>query len=171
MSARLFLMAGLMAVLPSPVRAICYYNGRFSATTTIRQEFHDARWVVRARVLSARYDYTDNGNWTLYRLRVVRAYKGRMPTTFTFFTTRDSGGFYMDKGISTPDRSQDYLLFLVSYPRNSDYPTESRGAYWVNYNCGQSRAWPRLTPGQRRLLEQLASRRRAPPPGPLRLND
>jgi hypothetical protein len=93
-------------------------------------------------------------------LRVVRTLKGKMPATFTFFTTYDSGGFYMDAGRASPDRSEDYLLFLVPYPRNSDHPKETRGAYWVNYNCGQSQPWPRLTPGQRRLLEQLASRRR-----------
>jgi len=164
MSARLFLIAGLLAVLPSPVRAICYYDGKFSATTTIKQEFRDARWVVRARVQFAHYDWSVGAGWTSYRLRVIRSYKGQMPATFTFFTTRDSGGFYMDKGMTTPDRSQDYLLFLVPYPRNSDYPKETRGAFWVNYNCGQSQPWPRLTPGQQRLLERLASRRRARSP-------
>lgn len=165
MSARLVLIAGLMAVLPSPVRAICYYKGRFSATTTIAQEFYDARWVVRARVLSAHYNWSVGAGWTSYRLRVIRGYKGQMPATFTFFTTRDSGGFYMDKGMTTPDRSQDYLLFLVPYPRNSDHPAESRGAYWVNYNCGRSQPWRRLMPGQRRLLDHLA---RSTPSSPVK---
>jgi hypothetical protein len=160
MSARLLLIAGLTAVLPSPARAICYYNGKFSATTTIEQEFRDARWVVRARVLSAHYHWSVGAGWTSYRLRVVRGYKGRMPATFIFFTTRDSGGFYMDKGMGTPDRSQDYLLFLVPYPRNSDHPAESRGAYWVNYNCGKSQPWPQLTNRKIHRLDVLADHRR-----------
>jgi len=158
-TARLVLAAGFLALVPGTARALCYYHGKFNVVTTIDQEFRDARWVVRARVLSAKYVTTDNDSSTSYRLRVVRTLKGRMPATFTFFTTRDSGGFYMDRGMRSADRSQDYLLFLVPYPRNSDHPSETRGAYWVNYNCGQSQPWPRLRPRQIRRLEQLATRR------------
>ena len=158
MTTRLILAAGLLAVSPGTARAICYYHGKFNVVTTIDQEFRDARWVVRARVLSAKYVTTDDDSWASYRLKVVRALKGRMPATFTFFTTHDSGGFYMDRGMHSADRSQDYLLFLVPYPRNSDHPKETRGAYWVNYNCGQSQPWPQLKPDQIRRLNRLASR-------------
>ena len=159
MTVRLILSAGLLAMLPGVAHAFCYYHGKFNVVTSIGQEFRDARWVVRARVLSAKYVTTDDDSWVSYRLKVVRTLKGRMPATFTFFTTYDSGGFYMDNGMQSADRSEDYLLFLVPFPRNSDHPKETRGAYWVNYNCGQSQPWPRLKPGQVRLLEQLATRR------------
>src|SRR5258705_2432837 len=108
-------------LLPSPAAAICYYNGKFDVRTTIRQEFADSKWVVRVRVLSAadgvfRPGTEDETSWTTYRITIVHSYKGMAPRQLTFFTERNSGGFYMDRPwVKLPaghDIGGEYLLFL-----------------------------------------------------------
>lgn len=100
-------------VLATPARALCIHNGRLYAKTSLAQEFRESRWVVRAHVVAADYHWSDEDeSWTFYRLRVVGAFKGPRLRRFTFFTTRDSGGFYLDADGGTPDLDHDYLLFL-----------------------------------------------------------
>ena len=41
-------------ICPAAANALCTYNGVDNAKTTASQEFKDAKWVVRAKVLSAR---------------------------------------------------------------------------------------------------------------------
>ncbi|QHD70612.1 hypothetical protein GS397_26220 (plasmid) [Sphingobium yanoikuyae] len=116
------------------------------AKTSITREFHDSKWVVRAHVVSADYHWSDEGeSWTLYRLKVVKSYKGNLQTRFTFFTERNSGGFYMDGAGGTPDFDRDYLLFLVSGGRSKADRPFAKDAPWVNYNCGQSKVWEEVT--------------------------
>ena len=161
MIVRTLSFVGLVAMLADPAKSLCIYNGVDNAKTTMRQEFHDSRWVVHVRVLSAHDRWLDEGDsWTLYRLKVVHAYKGRLPATFTFFTDRDSGGFYMDRSwVPLPkghDVGGEYLLFLNPWPHHRGDPASSEGATFVNYNCGQSRLWSKVDSASRRSLEWLA---------------
>jgi hypothetical protein len=151
---------GALLVGASPAQALCIYHGIDNVRTSLEQEFRDARWVVRAHVVSADYHWSDEDeSWTLYRLQVVERFKGVLPHRFTFYTERNSGGFYMDGQGAVPDLDGDYLLFLTPYPHGSTLPAAAHGALWVNYNCGQSRSWGRVTPREIARLRTLAARR------------
>jgi hypothetical protein len=160
MRRRALIAVGMAALGTSPAEGLCIYHGVDNAKTTVEQEFRDSRWVVRAHVVSADYHWSDEDeSWTLYRLRVVTSFKGRLPNRFMFFTTRDSGGFYLDGPNAVPDVDGDYLLFLtpVTYPHS--LPPAARGALDVNYNCGQSKAWRQVSAGEARRLRSLSSSR------------
>ncbi|HEV2748469.1 MAG TPA: hypothetical protein VGW34_14380 [Allosphingosinicella sp.] len=152
----------LLLVIAAPARALCIYEGVDHARTTIEQEFADSRWVVRARVVS-RIDHRRENDepWTLYRLQIVQAFKGSPPPRITYFTLRNSGGFYLDRPWfgrdSRSDVGTEWLLFLNPYTLN--YPA-AEGATEVNYNCGQSKRWEEATLLERQRLQQLAARRR-----------
>jgi hypothetical protein len=152
------LVATVALLVAGPADALCIYHGVDNAKTTLEQEFRDSRWVVQAHVLSADYHWSDEGeSWTLYRLKLVQSFKGKLPNRFTFFTERNSGGFYMDKNGATPDLDGDYLLFLTRFPRTTD-PAAARGALWVNYNCGQSKPWAEVSKDDLRRLRLLSKR-------------
>ncbi|WP_260928802.1 hypothetical protein [Novosphingobium sp. 9] len=51
----------------------------------------------------------------------------------------------------------------MPYPRAA--PPAARHALAINYNCGQSKAWPDLSPAERDELARLA---KGAPAGPLR---
>ncbi|MEA3015504.1 MAG: hypothetical protein QOI38_226, partial [Sphingomonadales bacterium] len=128
-------------------------------TTTLEQEFAESRWVVLARVESALDHRPDDGAaWTLYRLRVLRTYKGRLPARFGFFTDRNTGGFYMDRPWEGHDIGGDYLLFLNPRTRGGD-PPAARGATFVNYTCSRSRPWAEVPATDRALLDRLSEAR------------
>ncbi len=149
--------------------ALCIYRGVDNARTSLRQEYSDTRWVVRARVVGAtdgvvEASLPDVGMpWTVYRLQVVRSYKGEPPQQITFFTMRNSGGFYMDRPLVPLPQGHDiggeYLLFLNPIPPHRGQPSAERGAASVNYNCGQSRPWSEVSAASRRLLASLSIRR------------
>jgi hypothetical protein len=81
----------LLALTPAPAQAYCEYRGIMNARTTLAQEFRDSRWVVRVRVLSAIDHWSDiDQSWTLYRLEVLRRYKGSPPRRILFFTERNT---------------------------------------------------------------------------------
>jgi hypothetical protein len=165
----LIAFAALLLAPAEPAEALCIYNGLDNARTSLRQEFADSRWVVRARVLSATDGVVEAGKpdvgmaWTTYRLQVVRSYKGGPPQRITFYTQRNSGGFYMDRPWVPLPRGHniggEYLLFLNPIPPHRDQPRAERGAAFVNYNCGQSRAWREVPVDSRQLLASLAARR------------
>jgi hypothetical protein len=148
----------------APADALCYYNGKFDAQTTILQEFDDSKWVVRARAIAAVDCWGDRCNdadapYTVYRLKVLHSYKGNAPSQLKFFTERNSGGFYMDRPwVKLPkghDIGGEYLLFLVP----STWPASHRSAknsVFVNYSCGQSKSWREVPRSSRLLLEQLS---------------
>jgi hypothetical protein len=151
-------------LLPARVAAFCYYNGEFNVRSTIQQEFAHSKWVVRARVLSARDGIfkpeTDHEtSWTTYQLQVVRSYKGNAPKRLNFFTERNSGGFYMDRPwVKLPaghDIGGDYLLFL-NPNRWSGTDAAPRNSVFVNYPCGQSKPWREVSQSSRRLLDHLS---------------
>lgn len=151
-------IAVVALITASPADALCIYHGVDNAKTTLEQEFRDSRWVVRAHVTSADYHWSDEDeSWTFYRLKVVQSFKGNLRNRFTFFTERNSGGFYMDGKDATPDLDGDYLLFLTRLPRRSD-PPAAHGAFWVNYNCGQSKPWAQVSQDELRRLRLLSSR-------------
>jgi hypothetical protein len=109
--------------------------------------------------MSADYHWSDeDDSWTLYHLRVVKSFKAKLPSRFTFFTERNSGGFYMDGKDATPDMDGDYLLFLVPLTRQPGDPRASRGALDVNYNCGQSKPWSQVSDEDLRRLRSLSAR-------------
>jgi hypothetical protein len=157
-------LAALLLTLAASAEGLCIYRGIDNAHTTIRQEYADARWVVRARVLSATNGSVEAGKpdsgmpWTRYRLQVVRSYKGRPPQRIEFFTMRNSGGFYMDRSHGH-NIGGEYLLFLNPIAPYRGQPRAERGAAFVNYNCGQSRPWLEVSAGSRRLLASLSARR------------
>jgi hypothetical protein len=162
-----FVVAALMGSLAvAPANALCIYKGRVNARTTIGQEFADSRWVVRAKVLSAADGEVEAGKpdagmyWTTYELQITRAYKGNPAKQLKFFTMRDSGGFYMDRPwVMLPkghDIGGEYLLFLNSIEPYPGKPGAARDAVFVNYSCGQSKAWLDVSNADRRHLERLA---------------
>jgi hypothetical protein len=148
----------LAAAWAGPASALCIYHGVDNAETSIAQEFKDARWVVRAHLVSADDHWQDQGDsWSRYRLKVVETFKGSLPRDFTFFTARDSGGFYMEFGTSA-DQKGDYLLFLVPWQFRRSDPAAARGALWVNYNCGRSTSWDKVSRTDIQTLRSLARR-------------
>jgi hypothetical protein len=151
-----FAAAALSLLLASSADALCVYHGKLYAKTTLRQEFHDARWVVLAEVLSAKDNFDENEAWTVYRLRTRRIFKGRPQASLSFFTNRDSGGFYLDRGM-THDIGGTYLLFLNPTDRTDARPHGLRGVVSANYSCGQSKPWPAVTRREALSLERLAA--------------
>lgn len=157
----------------SPAAGFCMYKGELYAKTTLEREFADARYLVRARVLSAVNVSSDEGDsWVLYRLSAQDVFKGAPPTAFSLFSFRDSGGFYLD-GDAGPDLGGEYLLFLKRFEPTVALPSEAKGALDVNYGCGQSRLWSEVGPAARRSLSILQARarladERKTPPGSLR---
>ena len=148
----------------SPAHGLCIYHGVDNAKTTLEQEFRDSRWVVRAKVLSAKDRWLDEGDsWTIYELEVLHDYKGKPPKRLRFFTYRDSGGFYMDRPwVDLPaghDVGGEYLLFLDRFPAQHAAPRAAKGAVFVNYNCGVSARWPEVRQSDRRLLAKLERNR------------
>jgi len=140
-----------------PAHALCIYNGVDNAKTTIRQEFHDSKWVVKVQLVAADNHWSDeDDSWTLYHVKTLRSFKGRAPPRLDVFTYRDSGGFYLDKGMSN-DLGGEYLLFLS--PATQKLPRVARGALEVNYSCGQSGPWEKLSTGQQEELGALSKRK------------
>ena len=78
--------------------------------------------------------------------------KGAPPKRFSFYTRRDSGGFYLDAGDGRPEVGHDYLLFLNPAPLSREDPTIVRGAMWVNYECGESKPWANVGTIERKRL-------------------
>ena len=152
--ANLFAFAAMLAV-SQPAHALCSYKGELYAKTTLEQEYADAPWVVRARVLSASDWHGAEDGGTLYRLEVIQSFKGALSRTFSFSTERNSGGFYLDRG-AKPDSGGEYLLFLTDIPPNSAVPAPVRGALVINYSCGQSRPWGEISEQERLRLADLA---------------
>jgi hypothetical protein len=145
----------LAAAAPSAADAFCYHDRTLYAKTTLAQEFRESRWVVRARVEGGRYYFGQPTSWTLYRMRLLHAFKGEPEKQFTFYTRRDSSGFYMDAPSGRADVGHDYLLFLIPMEVASDDPRLARGAMWVNYACGMSGPWAELTREQKTMLRTL----------------
>jgi hypothetical protein len=150
----LFLAASL-ALVASPASAFCSHDGELYAKTTLEQEYREARWVVRARVLSATDWENRDERGTLYRLEVVDSFKGEPPEQLLFSTERNTGGFYLDTAEGDPDLGGEYLLFLVPNPALSAVPPAGE-ALWVNYACGQSGAWRTVPQAKRNRLIALA---------------
>lgn len=156
MRAPLLAVALTLAAVPSSVDALCVYKGAPYARPALGQEFRDSLWVVRARLLSAT-DHFDEGDapWTEYQLEVLESYKGGPPRRLRFFTFRDSGGFYLDRG-PAPDLGGEYLLFLNPTPDGPEIPGAARGAVSVNYSCGLSGPWEAVPHDIRAELRRLA---------------
>lgn len=149
-----------VALAPAGASALCIHNGKLDAKTTIAQEFAESRWVVRAHVVSGDYHWSGEGDsWTLYRLKPVHIFKGKLPSRFNFFTERNSGGFYMDGDGGLPDLDHDYLLFLIRVPYPPGRPPAAHAALWINYECGQSKIWSQVSKDDLRQLRSLSSRR------------
>jgi hypothetical protein len=146
-------IATALSAVPLPAEALCYYHGTIYAKTTLRQEFRDAQWVVRARVLSAANWQTREERGTAYRLALLHAFKGKLPSQFNFSTERNSGGFYLEG--PNGETGGDYLLFLTTPPSHSAYPPQAQRSTWVNYSCGQSKPWREVTAEQRHALTAL----------------
>lgn len=150
-----------MLTAPTGAQALCSYNDELYARTTIAQEFADAPWVIRGRLVSVTESRADGiGDdeepWTLYRVRIVQRYKGDPPVEISVFTYRNSGGFYMDRPGEGPDIGGEYLLFLQPTAGLSGLPEAARGGAIVNYSCGQSKPWAEVPTAGRSELAGLA---------------
>ena len=145
-----------LTALGHPAHALCIYKGKMNAKTTAAQEFHDSKWVVRVKVLAADDHWSDfDDSWTMYTVQVRTAFKGHPPVRLRVFTYRDSGGFYLDKGMSA-DLGGEYLLFLDAITKTDKVPPQVREGTWVNYNCGQSKEWNKVSATERQQLGNLA---------------
>ena len=144
-----------LSALGSSAHALCIYKGELYAETSVSQEFEDSRWVVKAKVLSA-VDHFIEGEepWTEYQLEVQDAFKGDPPRRLRFFTFRNSGGFYLDRG-REHDLGGEYLLFLNPTASLPAIPAAASGTVSVNYSCGVSGPWSSVTSGARTELLRL----------------
>lgn len=144
-----------LSALGSSAHALCIYKGELYAQTTVSQEFEDSRWVVKAKVLAATEHFIEGEEpWTEYQLEVQHAYKGDPPRSLRFFTFRNSGGFYLDRG-RAHDVGGEYLLFLNPTPSFSYVPAGARGTVSVNYSCGVSGRWSSVSATSHRELLRL----------------
>ncbi len=157
--------------------ALCSYNKVLYAKTTVEQEYRDSKWVAQVRVVSAKDNFTDrqDGPWSLYRLQVLKVFKGMPPNPVPFLTYRNSGGFYFEgagAGASHADIGRIYLVFLNPALPFSGQPKIERGTAFVNYACGQSKRWIDVTKPEKQSLERLStaasptSGATSPSPGP-----
>jgi hypothetical protein len=155
LAARIAALVALMAAVPAS--AFCEYRGQLYARTTIQQEYGDARWVVRARLLSVTDFFEDRYfPGTLYRLQVLETFKGNPPRNISLYTHRSSGGFYI---YGRPDEpiGAEWLLFLnPGRWAAAENPPAARGATSVNYSCGQSRLWSAVQNSDRELLRRVS---------------
>ena len=136
--------------------ALCIYNGKLDAKTTITQEFRDSQLVIRGTILSSeeiaeKPSIPDSEPGVLYRIRVDQVFKGNAPKELSLYTERDSGGFYTDIG-------KQYLLFLNPIEHNDWARKVAPGAMRVNYNCGRSRDWREVPDSDRQQLNALAAK-------------
>ncbi len=105
---------------------------------------------MRATVTAERKDFAaaerSGRDWrSFYALKILQTFKGKAPSALIDATEHNSGGFYLDVG-------KEYLLFLTPYPHGPGIP---KGAMMVNYNCGQSREWSKVSVGDRKKLDDL----------------
>jgi hypothetical protein len=131
--------------LASSAYALCIYHGEMNAKTTVAQEFADSQWVVRMKLIAADDHWSmEEDSWTIYHLQVLTAFKGEPPTSLEMFTYRDSGGFFLDKGVFN-DLGGEYLLFLDPISHKQSVPAAALNATEVNYSCDQSKTWVSVT--------------------------
>ncbi|WP_420469710.1 hypothetical protein [Brevundimonas sp. FT23042] len=157
-----WLIAASLSLIAAPsAQALCVYQGTLYARTTLQQEFADAGYVVKARVLSAvdgwPQDDVEGSSWTTYQLEVLTPFKGELPARFILFTERNSGGFYLDRNGGEPDVGGEYLLFLNSIELRPGTPQAARAGFLVNYSCGQSRPWREVDASAQAQLQALAT--------------
>ena len=139
-------------------RALCVYHGVLYAHTTLEQEFRDAGVVIVGTVRSGKDIFVSDaeadrkpgvGPGILDRVAVEQALKGRIPPVINYFSELDSGGYY-------PDAGTKYLLFLNRIRSNDWAQKFAPGGFRVNYNCGQSRPWAKVSDADRRELLKLS---------------
>lgn len=156
---RAILLSLLLATAPFPAHAVCEYRGQLYARTSDAQEFQDADWVVRARVV-AEHSFAPSAcsdcPGRLYRLELIRAFKGEPPAIFPYYTPQNSGGFYLEQG-STAIGSE-WLLFLNRGIGGTQQPPAARDATSVNYSCGRSRKWSEVRTDDREQLLRFSGR-------------
>ena len=73
------------------------------------------------------------------------------------FTYRDSGGFYLDKGMAN-DLGGEYLLFLGPVSHKENAPAAAKVAMEANYSCGQSKLWNSVSVSEQHKLSKLSQR-------------
>src|ERR1700722_8653622 len=95
------MLAIVLSGIPSSAHALCIYQDKLYAKTTLEQELQDSSLVVRGDVLSTQdisiHD-TDESLGVLYRIKIDQSFKGKPPAVLTYYSRRDSGGFYLDVG-------------------------------------------------------------------------
>jgi len=151
-----FILAALLVTPVTQADALCIYDGKLYAKTTLEQEFKDSTLVVRGTVLSSQQlrNPDENGdNGILYRVRINEAFKGKPTPIFLYYTEQNSGGFYLDRG-------KEYLLFLdplssTGWADDAKWAKAVKGSFVANYNCGQSREWAQVRAEDRSRLLHL----------------
>ena len=137
----------------STAHAVCIYNGELYAKTTLSQEFRDSALVIEGRVQSVRYtpgnDNEDRDPVDQDVITPIRIFKGIASAKITFYTWHNSGGFYLDKGGK-------YLLFLDAVPVG-EYGKKRPAGFDINYQCGQSKSWAKVSPAAIAELKALSA--------------
>jgi hypothetical protein len=166
---RLAILLCIILASASSADALCVYGGKhftgakdgdsraptLYATTTLADEFSDSALVIRGTALSSqgvptRAEYPEG---TIYNIRVDETFKGARLKMLRYFTERNSGMF-------DPDVGAPFLLFLNRMPSNDEDQKLAPGAFIINYNCGVSRPWAKLTAGDLDQLKSLSKKDR-----------
>jgi hypothetical protein len=157
------MIAALTFVPLSQANALCIYNGEISAKTTVAQEYADAHWVVRARLVSVSNHYPDetvndptDEPWVLYTITVEETFKGRPSPELKLYSERNSGGFYLERPSTGAHPGDEFLLFLNPIDQVERRPDAAAGSTMVNYSCGQSKPWGEVTAQERQALATLS---------------
>lgn len=128
------------------------FDGRLYARVTLADEFADSALVIRGMAVSSQNvpPGTALPVATVYNIRVDLTFKGNATKMLRYFTERDSGRFDPDVGIP-------FLLFLNPIAAGDEArEIAPPGAVRVNYNCGKSRPWAKVTAGERVQLDALS---------------
>ncbi len=146
------LLALAAALFAAPgAHALCVYEGVLYYQTTLQEEFVDSIHVVHATGFSERdqniSDTSDEDPLVHYTLKVEHAYKGNAEEKITVYTHRNSGAYYFEKG-------RDYLVFLERTASADGHLPQ--GGLTVNYSCGHTKLWAKVTDKERACLVGLS---------------
>jgi hypothetical protein len=149
------LAATMIAFSAQSASALCIYNNKLYAKTTLAQEFRDARLVIRGRVVSDRRlpgdDSKDTDDVGQSGITPIQVFKGKAPPQINYYTYYNSGGFYLDEG-------KEYLLFLNPVAAGR-YGEGLPAGVEINYSCGQSKAWSEVSSPDFAKLKTLSAPR------------
>ena len=149
------LIVGLF-LASAPAHALCIYDGKLYAKTTLSTEFRDSKLVVVGIATKQKNlpDLEDPEGFvgTVSQVKVLQAFKGRPLPFVPYYSPNTSARFPLDSGVP-------YLLFL-DLITGTGWEREAPGTWVVNYSCGQSREWAKVSRKDRARLSAPVDRSR-----------